>query len=168
MKATEAGVRIAPLRAEHAEQVLAIYQLGIDEGNATFETAAPTWQAFDTAKLPAHRLVALDGDRVLGWAAVVPVSDRCAYAGVVEHSVYVHPDARGRGIGLALLTALLESTDAAGIWTVQSGIFPENTASLALHQRAGFRVIGTRERIGRHHGAWRDVVLVERRSPTHT
>ncbi|MEX0172126.1 GNAT family N-acetyltransferase [Streptomyces sp. LMG1-1-1.1] len=168
MKAAEAGVRIAPLRAEHAEQVLAIYQLGIDEGDATFETAAPTWQAFDTAKLPAHRLVALDGARVLGWVAVVPVSDRCAYAGVVEHSVYVHPDARGRGVGLALLTALVASTDAAGIWTVQSGIFPENTASLALHQRAGFRVIGTRERIGRHHGTWRDVVLVERRSPTLT
>ncbi|MFD8639143.1 GNAT family N-acetyltransferase [Streptomyces zaomyceticus] len=159
-------MRIAPLRPEHAEQALAIYQLGIDEGNATFETTAPTWAAFDAAKLPAHRLVALDEDgRVLGWAAVVPVSDRCAYAGVVEHSVYVHPDARGRRVGLALLTALLASTDAAGIWTVQSGIFPENTASLALHQRAGFRVIGTRERIGRHHGAWRDVVLVERRSP---
>ncbi|WP_306325488.1 GNAT family N-acetyltransferase [Streptomyces venezuelae] len=158
-------MRIAPLRPEHAEQVLAIYQSGIDEGNATFETSAPTWEAFDGAKLPEHRLVALDGGRVMGWAAVVPVSDRCAYAGVVEHSVYVHPDARGRGVGLALLTALLASTDAAGIWTVQSGIFPENTASLALHQRAGFRVIGTRERIGRHHGAWRDVVLVERRSP---
>ncbi|CAL9409151.1 L-methionine sulfoximine_L-methionine sulfone acetyltransferase [Streptomyces sp. enrichment culture] len=169
MKATEAGVRIAPLRAEHAGQVLAIYQLGIDEGNATFETTAPSWEAFDVAKLDEHRLVALDEDgRVLGWAAVVPVSDRCAYAGVVEHSVYVHPDARGRCVGLALLTALLASTDAAGIWTVQSGIFPENTASLALHQRAGFRVIGTRERIGRHHGTWRDVVLVERRSPTVT
>ncbi|GGQ90865.1 GNAT family N-acetyltransferase [Streptomyces asoensis] len=165
MTATGTGVRIAPLRAEHAEQVLAIYRLGIDEGNATFETTAPTWEAFDAAKLPDHRLVALDGGRVLGWAAVVPVSDRCAYAGVVEHSVYVHPDARGRGIGLTLLSALLDSTDAAGIWTVQSGIFPENTASLALHRRAGFRVIGTRERIGRHHGTWRDVVLVERRSP---
>ncbi|MEU7426322.1 N-acetyltransferase family protein [Streptomyces sp. NPDC040750] len=153
------------MRPVHAEQVLAIYQLGIDEGNATFETTAPTWEAFDKAKLPDHRLAALDGGRVLGWAAVVAVSDRCAYAGVVEHSVYVHPDARGRGIGLALLTALLESTDAAGIWTVQSGIFPENTASLALHQRVGFRVIGTRQRIGRHHGTWRDVVLVERRSP---
>ncbi|MFD5656766.1 GNAT family N-acetyltransferase [Streptomyces hirsutus] len=152
---------------EHAEQVLTTYQLDIDEGNATFETTAPTWETFDTAKLPRHRLVALDaGGRVLGWAAVVPVSDRCAYAGVVEHSVYVHPEARGRGVGRALLDALLSSTDAAGIWTVQSGIFPENTASLALHQRAGFRVIGTRERIGRHHGMWRDVVLVERRSPT--
>ncbi|MER7467326.1 N-acetyltransferase family protein [Streptomyces sp. NPDC097981] len=165
MKAAEAGVRIAPLRPGHAEQVLAIYQLGIDEGNATFETTAPTWEAFDNAKLPGHRLAALDEDsRALGWAAVVAVSDRCAYAGVVEHSVYVHPDARGQGVGMALLTALLAPTDSAGIWTVQSGIFPENTASLALHQRAGFRAIGTRERIGRHHGRWRDVVLVERRS----
>lgn len=166
MTAPGTGMRIAPMRPEHAGQILTIHQRGIDEGNATFETAAPTWEAFDKAKLPEHRLVALDeSGRVLGWAAVVPVSDRCAYAGVVEHSVYVHPDARGRGIGLALLEALLASTDAAGIWTVQSGIFPENTASLALHQRAGFRVIGTRERLGRHHGTWRDVVLVERRSP---
>ncbi|MFE7524763.1 GNAT family N-acetyltransferase [Kitasatospora sp. NPDC057542] len=150
---------------EHAAQVLAIYQAGIDGGDATFEEAAPTWEAFDGSRLAEHRLVALDGDRVLGWAAVVPVSDRCAYAGVVEHSVYVHPDARGQGVGLALLPALLASTDAAGIWTVQSGIFPENTASLALHAKAGFRVVGTRERLGRHHGRWRDVVLVERRSP---
>lgn len=160
------AVRVAPMEPAHAEQVLTIYQLGIDEGDATFETTAPAWEAFDTARLDDHRLVALDEDgRVLGWTAVVPVSDRCAYAGVVEHSVYVHPDARGRGVGRALLGALLSSTDAAGIWTVQSGIFPENTASLALHRRAGFRVVGTRERIGRHHGRWRDVVLVERRSP---
>ncbi|MEU5274883.1 N-acetyltransferase family protein [Streptomyces asoensis] len=154
------------MRPEHAPAVLAIYQLGIDEHNATFETTAPTWNAFDAVKLPEHRLVALDdGGHVAGWAAVVPVSDRCTYAGVVEHSVYVHPGARGRGVGSALLTALITSTEAAGIWTIQSGIFPENTASLALHERAGFRVVGTRERIGRHRGRWRDVVLVERRSP---
>ena len=99
-----------------------------------------------------------------GWAAVIAVSDRCVYAGVVEHSVYVHPGHKRRGIGAALLAALVESTEAAGIWTIQSGVFPENTASLRLHQQAGFRVVGTRERIGRHHGEWRDVVLVERRS----
>ncbi len=158
---------ITTLRPDHAAQVLAIYQLGIDEGQATFETAAPTWDHFDKAKLPDHRHVALDeGGQVTGWTAAAKVSDRCAYAGVVEHSVYVHPHARGRGIGLALLHALITSTEAAGIWTIQSGIFPENTASLALHERAGFRVIGTRERIGCHHGIWRDVVLVERRSPT--
>ncbi|SED16471.1 phosphinothricin acetyltransferase [Streptomyces sp. 2131.1] len=160
---------IEPLTAQYAEQVLAIYRAGIDEGNATFETEAPSWAAFDTAKLPGHRFAALDGaGTVLGWVAASRVSDRCAYAGVVEHSVYVHPDARGRGVASALLRALTDSTDRAGIWTVQSGIFPENTASLAVHRRAGFRVIGTRERIGRHHGVWRDVVLVERRSPAIT
>ncbi|QGV81881.1 GNAT family N-acetyltransferase [Streptomyces ficellus] len=160
------AVRIGPMLPEHAEQILAIYQVGIDEGDATFETTAPGWAAFDAAKLPEHRFVALgDSREVLGWIAVSAVSDRCAYAGVVEHSVYVHPGARGRGVARTLLETLIASTEAAGIWTIQSGIFPENTASLALHQRVGFRVIGTRERIGRHHGVWRDVVLLERRSP---
>ncbi|MEU2509288.1 N-acetyltransferase family protein [Streptomyces sp. NPDC007863] len=156
---------VVPLTAVHADEVVAIYQAGIDEGNATFETTAPTWEEFDAAKLPGHRFAALDGaGRVLGWVAATKVSDRCAYAGVVEHSVYVHPDARGRGVASALLAALIDSTEEAGIWTIQSGIFPENAASLAVHARAGFRVIGTRERIGLHHGAWRDVALVERRS----
>ncbi|MEJ8641042.1 N-acetyltransferase family protein [Streptomyces sp. MS1.HAVA.3] len=158
-------MRIEALLPEHAEQVLAIYQSGIDEGNATFETQAPEWAAFDKAKLPGHRFVALDDGRVSGWVAASALSDRCAYTGVVEHSVYVHPGARGRGVARALLDALIASTEAAGIWTIQSGIFPENTASLAVHARTGFRVIGTRERIGRHHGAWRDVILLERRSP---
>lgn len=163
---TAAAVTVTAMLPEHAEQVLAIYQAGIDGGDATFEETAPTWEVFDATRLAGHRLAALDGDgRVLGWAAAVPVSDRCVYAGVVEHSVYVDPGARGRGVGLALLQALLASTDAAGIWTVQSGIFPENTASLALHMKAGFRVVGTRERLGRYRGRWRDVVLVERRSP---
>ncbi|MER8161342.1 N-acetyltransferase family protein [Streptomyces sp. NPDC094472] len=169
MTATTGSLRITELTAEHAQDVLAIYQLGIDEGNATFETTAPTWEAFDAAKLADHRHIALDTDgQVLGWVAATKVSDRCAYAGVVEHSVYVRPGARRRGVGAALLDALIASSEAAGIWTIQSGIFPENTASLRLHQRAGFRVIGTRERIGRHHGVWRDVVLIERRSPNIT
>ncbi|WP_330461888.1 GNAT family N-acetyltransferase [Streptomyces sp. NBC_00820] len=151
---------------EHADEVLRIYRLGIDEGDATFETRAPTWEQFDAARLPQHRCVAVDeAGKVLGWVAAVPVSDRCAYAGVVEHSVYVCPGARGRGVGSALLRALIDSTEAAGVWTIQSGVFPENAGSLALHRKAGFRVIGTRERIGRHHGVWRDVVLIERRSP---
>ena len=101
----------------------------------------------------------------VGWVAATPVSDREAYRGVVEHSVYVHPDATGRGLGTALLRTLIDSTEAAGIWTVQSGVFPENTASLALHERAAFRVVGRRMRIGRLHGVWRDVILLERRSP---
>jgi phosphinothricin acetyltransferase len=160
------GVRIGAMSGSHAGQVLEIYQLGIDEGNATFELTVQAWEDFYAAKLPRHRHVAVDSaGRVLGWVAASRVSDRCAYAGVVEHSVYVHPDARGRGVGAALLDALIDSTEAAGIWTIQSGIFPENTASLALHERAGFRVVGTRERIGRHRGVWRDVVLIERRSP---
>lgn len=156
---------VIPMTADHAEQVLAIYRAGIEEGDATFETTAPTWEVFDTARLPEHRFVALDeADRVLGWVAASAVSDRCVYAGVVEHSVYVHPEARGRGVAGALLRALVHSTEAAGIWTIQSGVFPENAASLALHERAGFRVVGRRERVGRHHGRWRDTVLLERRS----
>lgn len=160
------SITITALTGAHADEVLAIYQAGIDEGNATFETTAPTWAQFDAAKLPEHRFAALDADgKVLGWIAATKVSDRCAYAGVVEHSVYVHPAARGRGVAGRLLAALIASTETAGIWTIQSTIFPENAASLAVHAKAGFRVIGTRERIGRHHGAWRDVVLLERRSP---
>ena len=160
-------VQIAAMLPEHAADVLAIYQAGIDEGQATFETAAPAWEAFDAAKLPEHRHIALGADgSVLGWVAASSVSERCVYAGVVEHSVYVHPDARGRGVGRALLEALIASTEAAGIWTIQSGIFPENAASLALHERVGFRAVGVRERLGRHHGVWRDVVLIERRSNT--
>ena len=157
--------RIAPMTDAHGAQVLDIYRLGIATGQATFETEPPTWEAFAAGRLPAHRFVALDGDRVLGWTACTRVSDRCVYAGVVEHSVYVHPDAQGRGVGRALLAALIASTEKAGIWTIQSGVFPENAASLALHRACGFRAIGTREKIGKHHGVWRDVILLERRSP---
>jgi L-amino acid N-acyltransferase YncA len=150
----------------HADQVLDIYRLGIATGHATFETEPPTWAQFIAARLSDHRFVAVDNTAdAVGWVACGPVSDRCVYAGVVEHSVYVHPDARGRGVGRALLEALISSTERAGIWTIQSGVFPENTASIALHAACGFRVVGTRERLGRHHGAWRDVVLMERRSP---
>jgi L-amino acid N-acyltransferase YncA len=166
---TSVAVRV--MRAGDAEQVLAIYQAGMDAGNASFEHTAPSWAAFDASKLPAHRFVAVDTDRpgtVLGWAAISPVSSRAVYAGVVEHSVYVDPAAQRRGVGRALLDALIASTEAAGIWTIQSGIFPENTASLALHHAAGFRTVGVRERVGRHltqGNRWRDVVFIERRSP---
>ena len=152
--------------AADAADVLAIYQAGLDGGQASFEVTAPTWAEFDATRLPDHRLVAVGADdAVVGWIAVTPVSRRPVYAGVVEHSVYVAARAAGQGLGGLLLQALIESTEAAGIWTIQSAVFPENTASLALHARAGFRVVGTRERIGRHHGTWRDVVLIERRSP---
>ena len=166
------GVTIRPMVNGDAAQVLAIYQAGLDSGEASFEISAPSWADFDAARLPSHRLVAADpaSGEVLGWAAVSPVSDRYAYEGVVEHSVYVAPAARRRGVGAALLKALIRSTAAAGIWTIQSGIFPENTASLRLHEKAGFRVVGIRKRIGRHYGRWRDVILLECRTdlPTTT
>jgi L-amino acid N-acyltransferase YncA len=157
-------VQITAMTPVHAGAVLAIYQAGIDGGHATFETSAPDWDTFNAARLPAHRYVALDETGVLGWIAASAVSTRPVYAGVVEHSVYVHPDGRGQGVGRLLLNTLIASTEAAGIWTIQSGIFPENSASLHLHQAAGFRVIGARERIGQHHGRWRDVLFIERRS----
>ena len=166
-RAAAAGFTIRPMRGADAGAVLAIYQAGMDSGLASFESKAPTWATFDAGKLPDHRFVAVDADdRVLGWVAVSSVSSRAVYAGVVEHSVYIHPDAKRRGIGLALLRTLIESTERAGIWTVQSGVFPENSASLRLHQRAGFRVVGVRERVGCHDGWWRDVVFIERRSST--
>ena len=167
--AAAAGVTIAAMGDQHADAVLEIYRVGIATGNATFETEPPTWDDFTASRMPSHRWIAIDPDgRVLGWTACSTVSDRCVYAGVVKHSVYVHPEAGGRGVGRALLDALIVSTERAGIWTVQSGVFPENRASLALHAACGFRIVGTRERIGRHHGAWRDVLLLERRSPTIT
>jgi phosphinothricin acetyltransferase len=158
-------MRVEPMTAEHADAVLMIYQDGLDTGNASFETTAPDWLTWDTAHLADHRFVAIgDGGQVIGWVAASAVSSRCVYAGVVEHSVYVRADAQGHGVGRALLDRLIASTEAAGIWTIETGIFPENSASLVLHQAAGFRVVGHRERIGQHHGRWRDTVLVERRS----
>ena len=157
-------MQIEPMTDAHASAVLAIYQAGIDEGDATFETEAPSWPDFTAARLPAHRFVATDHGRVLGWVAASAVSDRCVYAGVVEHSVYVDRAARGLGVGRDLLRALIASTERAGIWTIQSGVFPENAASLALHRSAGFRDVGLRERIGQQHGRWRDVIFIERRS----
>ncbi|PMR61641.1 N-acetyltransferase [Verrucosispora sp. ts21] len=161
-----AEVVLRPMTAADADRVLAIYQAGLDGGQASFETVAPTWAAFDAGRLPAHRLVAVDdAGTLLGWVAVSPTSTRPVYAGVVEHSVYVDPAAQGRGVARLLLDGLIASTEAAGIWTIQSAVFPENTASLTLHSRAGFRVVGVRERVARHHGRWRDVTLLERRSP---
>jgi phosphinothricin acetyltransferase len=160
-----AEATIAPLLAEHWPPVAAIYEAGIATGNATFETSAPTWETSDPNHRQDLRMVALDGDVVIGWVAASNVSDRCCYAGVVEHSVYVARDQRGRGVGRALLEALIAAAEQAGVWTIQTGVFPENTASLALHEASGFRVVGVRQRIGQLAGAWRDVVLLERRSP---
>jgi L-amino acid N-acyltransferase YncA len=160
-----APVTIAPLRADHWDAVARIYADGIATGHATFETEVPSWERWDAAHLADHRLVALSEHEVVGWAALSPVSDRCVYGGVAEESVYVAADARGRGVGRALLEALIERSEAAGIWTIQTGIFPENEASVRLHERVGFRIVGVRERLGQHTGVWRDVLLLERRSP---
>jgi phosphinothricin acetyltransferase len=157
-------VNIRPMRPDDWDAVRHIYEAGIATGNATFETEAPTWQRWDTTHLADHRLVATIDGAVTGWVALSPVSDRCVYGGVAENSVYIHPDHRGLGVGHTLMSALVTSSEAAGIWTLQTGIFPENTASIALHQRVGFRILGTRERIGQLHGTWRDTLLLERRS----
>jgi L-amino acid N-acyltransferase YncA len=160
---------VRPMTAADADAVLRIYQAGLDTGLASFETVAPDWSVFDAGRLPRHRFVAVDSGTVVGWVAVSTVSTRPVYAGIVEHSVYVDPGTQRLGVGRRLLDALVESTEAAGIWTIQSGVFPENVASLRLHERAGFRIIGVRHHPGRDQrpgGAWRDVVLIERRSAT--
>ena len=161
---TLAGIALGPLRAEDWEAIAAIYAQGIATRNATFETEVPTFDRWDRAHLSEHRLVARIDDAIVGWAALAPVSDRCVYGGVAEDSVYVAADARGRGVGRALLSTLVERAEDAGIWTVQTGIFPENAASVQLHLRCGFRVVGRRERLAQLDGIWRDVLFLERRS----
>jgi phosphinothricin acetyltransferase len=146
-------------------RVAEIYEEGIRTRSATFETAVPTWEHWNGRHLARPRIVAALGAEVVGWAALVPYSSRPCYAGVVENSVYVAERVRGQGVGLRLMTELCTQADALGIWTIQAGIFPENEASLALHERCGFRRIGVRERIGQLDGVWRDVVLLERRVP---
>lgn len=163
-------VVVIPMVKKDWPQVQAIYAAGIEAGHATFESSVPEWDEFDGSRLDDHRFVAVYPDgMVVGWVACTAVSARSAYAGVVEHSVYVAPAAQGRGIGGLLLAEFVASTEEAGMWTIQSSIFGENVASLRLHERCGFRVIGTRERIakasvGPAAGMWRDTVLIERRS----
>lgn len=157
---------IKPLLETHWPAVRAIYEAGIATGNATFETQAPTWEAWDHGHLAYSRLVATSDDgTVLGWAALSPVSGRCVYGGVAEISIYIAPEARAQGVGRQLLQALIADSEANGIWTLQAGTFEENKASIGLHTQAGFRVVGFRERIGQHHGVWRNTVQMERRSP---
>ena len=158
-------ITVEPMRAADGAAVLRIYQAGLDEGDASFETAAPAWPQFDASHRPDLRFVAIQDGRLTGWVACSAVSTRAAYSGVVEHSVYVDPAGRRSGVGRALLVALLDATTPADVWTVQSSLFPENQASLVLHERLGFRVVGRRDRIGRHAGRWRDTLLVEWRSP---
>lgn len=165
------GIEVIPFDRRHWDDVRRIYDEGIATGHATFATESPSWEEFDAGRLPAHRLLAVDDGVALGWIAVTATSSRPVYRGVVEHSLYVAAQARGRGVGRSLLEALIDDTERAEIWTIESGIFPENVASLRLHHALGFRIVGTRERLGlMTHGpladTWRDVILVERRTPT--
>ena len=148
------------------EAVKEIYEAGIATGNATFQQSAPTWEEWNNSHLPHSRIVAKEGNEILGWAALTPVSGRCVYAGVAEVSVYVSDKARGKGLGKKLLQKLIEESEANGIWTLQAGIFPENTPSIKIHEACGFRIFGTRERIGKMNGVWRDNLVLERRSKT--
>jgi L-amino acid N-acyltransferase YncA len=159
-------LQIQPLHKEHWPRVRTIYLEGIATGQATFQTTAPEWEEWDEGHLPHSRLVALLEGEVVGWAALSPVSKRPHYAGVAEVSVYVGEGARGQKVGSALLAELVRQSEAAGIWTLQSSIFPENRASVRLHEAQGFRLMGRRERIARHYGVWRDTVILERRSKT--
>jgi L-amino acid N-acyltransferase YncA len=156
--------RAEAMRAADWPEVAAIYAEGIATGDATFETAVPAYAAWDAAHHSDNRLVARAGGVVVGWAALAPVSARAVYAGVAEDTIYIAAAARGRGLGGALLGALVEGAERTGIWTIQAGIFAENRASIALHAGCGFRVVGVRERLGAREGTWRDVVLMERRS----
>lgn len=160
-------IQIGPLEASHWEGVRAIYLDGIATGQATFETAAPSWDEWDLNHLPFARVVAIsqtDAPKIVGWAALNRVSSRPVYRGVAEVSVYVASCARGQGVGKMLLETLIAESEVNGCWTLQASVFPENTASLALHKGCGFRIVGVRERIAQRNGVWRNTVLLERRS----
>jgi len=148
----------------HWPEVKNIYEEGIDTGNATFQQSAPAWEDWNKSHLESCRIIVKDGDNILGWAALTPVSDRCVYAGVAEVSVYINATARGKGVGKLLLKKLVQESEDHNIWTLQAGIFPENTASIKIHEACGFRLLGTREKIGKMNGTWRDTILMERRS----
>lgn len=162
----EQSISIEALTADHWETVRSIYLQGIATGNATFQQSAPDWEEWVAGHLRACRIVARTDRRIVGWAALSPVSRRSVYRGVAEVSIYVADSARGCGIGTQLMARLIVESEAEGIWTLQAGIFPENVASISLHTKAGFRTVGTRSRLGCMNGVWRDVVLMERRSPT--
>jgi len=156
-------LEIRPLLASDWPAVEAIYAEGIATGNATFEASTPSFEEFDASRHADHRFVASEDGRVVGWAALMPVSARACYGGVAEHSVYVTETARGRGVGSALMERLIASARDGGIWTIQTSVFPENAATVALHERLGFRVVGRRERIAQLDGVWRDTLLLELR-----
>jgi len=158
-------IEITDLAPADWSRVQEIYAAGMETGQATFETAVPDWEEWDGNHLPTVRLVAREGGEIVGWAALSPVSERPAYAGVAEVSIYVDPLRFGEGFGTILMAALVDASETAGIWTLQSSVFRENGATMALHTNHGFRQIGFRERVAQHHGVWRDTVILERRSP---
>lgn len=157
-------MKIVAINKEYYPEIANIYKQGIDTGNATFETSAPSWKVWDENKLPHSRFVAIENDVVTGWAALSKVSNRCVYEGVAEVSIYVSEKHRGKGIGKMLMENLVKESESNGIWTLQSGMFPENKATIALHKTFDFRVIGFREKIGKLAGVWRDSIIMERRS----
>jgi L-amino acid N-acyltransferase YncA len=157
-------IEIIQMLPQHWEAVKTIYEEGIATGHATFQTAAPGWQEWDNTHIKACRIIATENDEVVGWAALTAVSSRCVYAGVAEVSVYIAANARGKNIGSVLLQDLINQSEQNGIWTLQSGIFPENKASISIHEKNGFRNIGYRERIGKMGNVWRDNISLERRS----
>lgn len=157
-------MHIENLSQKHWPQVKKIYEEGIATGNATFQQTAPSWEEWDNAHLKSCRLIAIENNEVIGWAALTPLSGRCIYAGVAEVSVYVSKDARGKGVGKKLLQALINESEQNNLWTLQAGIFPENTGSIKIHEACGFRLVGKREKIGKMNGVWRDTLLFEKRS----
>jgi phosphinothricin acetyltransferase len=158
------GFDIKAMRSEDWPAVQEIYSEGIATGNATFETETPSWEKWDQGHFQDCRLVAMNSEGILGWAALSPVSTRRVYSGVAEVSVYVAAKARGHGVGTLLLQSLVEQSERCGVWTLQAGIFPENVPSVALHKSCGFREVGLRQKLGQRSGVWRDVLLLERRS----
>lgn len=159
-------ISIRPMDATDWPTVSRIYEDGIATGFATFETSIPTYESWDAAHMTSCRLIAIEDEKILGWAALSPVSSRCVYGGIGEVSVYIGKESRGKGAGRLLLNALIKESEAEGLWTIQSGIFPENKGSIELHKKVGFRYIGKRERVGKLDGEWKDNLLFERRSET--
>lgn len=159
-----AEIRFIPITEEDFPEVQEIYAQGIQTGNATFETTLPDWQKWDSSHLKQARIAVVFENRIIGWGALSRVSDRCVYEGVAEISVYIHTDFQGRGIGTLIMKQLIEESERAGIWSLMSGVFPENEVSIHIHLKEGFRIVGTREKIAKLHGVWRDTVLLQRRS----
>lgn len=159
-------IKLRKMEASDWEAVSKIYTEGIATGFATFETNTPSYKDWDAAHMQSCRIVATENEHILGWAALSPVSSRCVYGGIGEVSVYVGNNSRGKGMGKILLKALIQESEAEGLWTIQSGIFPENEGSIELHKKVGFRYIGKREKVGKLDGVWKDNLLFERRSET--